>query len=29
MRNLSPLHVLLTEDERMKVLDDLRDVVLK
>lgn len=28
MRNLSPLHVLLTEGERMKVLDDLRDLVL-
>jgi len=29
MRNLSPLLVLLTEDERMKVLDDLRELVLK
>ena len=28
MRNLSPLHVLLTEDERMKVHNDLRDLVL-
>ncbi len=29
MRNLSPLHVLLTEDERMKVLDELRELVLR
>lgn len=29
MRNLSPLYVLLTEDDRMKVLDDLRELVLK
>ncbi|MGW4482021.1 hypothetical protein [Rhodococcus triatomae] len=27
MRNLSPLHVLLTEDERMRVLHDLRDLI--
>lgn len=29
MRNLSPLYVLLSEDERMKVLDDLRELALQ